>query len=452
MILPVVVGASAAVALKVVFLVARMSWPDNYFDSSDRAKHWVVEAPLKVLVWRLVPFGLAAVFLVAVAHELETDVSLALWVFYFGHIATTNFLSLFSAYSRHSGFVVQGVYLLGISISLAVVVGALDWGRPNLDSVVPEAKSLVQGFWTAVCVAILFAVFKAITLSRGTGGGRAGSLSQLKIDDYYIGYLAKCAFENKADLPLLLAMVAHESSNRPKFLRQIELFLFKYSFPVLVPRTLGIAQQSIERAGSWRNRWRIRLNEVDRKSLERVSRQYSGVVIPDGEVKFGVYQVKALANAHNEGSSNISAVAKIYEDFFLGENAVMAAIQTTFEDDVHGVIAEGRNFRGDLEPAASVEVNAPWAVRYGDNCYVQFKVSRFDVAAVVVSSISSISSRPSPIAHTFGAGSREFENGLFEIPAVGMGMKLSVVDYENQRRWVAALSFDADRDYVTVYE
>ena len=31
-------------------------------------------------------------------------------------------------------------------------------------------------------------------------------------------------------------------------------------------------------------------------------------------------------------------------------------------------------------------------------------------------------------------------------------MKLSVVDYENQRRWVAALSFDADRDYVTVYE
>jgi len=450
-ILPVVVGVSGAIALKIVFLVARVSWPDNYFDSSDRTKHWVVEAPLKVLVWRLIPFGLAAIFVIAVSDPLETDVSLALWVFFFGHIATTNLLALVSAYSKSSGVLVQWAYLLGISLALAGVVAILDWGSWGLAGIAPEVESLVQGFWTAVCVAVLFAVFKAMTLSRRSGEAGVGSLSRLKIDGFYIGYLANCAFENKADLPLMLAIVAHESSNRPKFVRHVELFLFKHSFRKMVPQTLGIAQQAIERCNTWRERNRTRLNEVDRRSLKRLSEQNSGLAIPDGEVRFGAYQVKSLVNVHNKASSNLVAVAKIYEDLFVGEGAVMTTVHAAVEDGADRETAESSNASDALD-LSTLEVHAPWVVRYESDCYVQFKVSRFDVAAVVVSPISSNRARPSPITHTFGSGSREFECGLFKVPAIGMGMSLNIVDHRDRILRVASLWFDSDRDYASVFQ
>ncbi|AMT92926.1 hypothetical protein A2T55_03235 [Brevibacterium linens] len=450
MILPVVVGTSAAIALKIVFLAARVSWPDNYFDSSDRTKHWVVEAPLKVLVWRLVPFLLTAIFAVVVGRSLGAGASPVLWVFLGSHIATTNLLALISAYSRSSGILVQWAYLLGLTLVFAVVVGVLDWGPWDLAGIAPEAETLVQGVWTAVCVAVLFAVFKAMTLSRHSSGVGAGSLSSLKIDDFYMGYLAKCAFERRADLPLLLAIVAHESSNRPTFVRYIELFLFKYSIRTLTPRTLGIAQQKIGRDRFWHERSRIRLNEVDCQSMERLAQLFAGSLIPDGEVRFGAYEIKSLVNAHNKGSSNLVAVARIYEDLFLGENAVMAAVEPTIEDSSIGEAVENHGATEDTGLTADLEVSSPWAVRHGGDCYVQFKVSRSEIAIVVMNIISSNMARPIPVTHTFGSGSREFEAGLFKVPANGMGVRLSVVDNRGRMLRVANLWFDADRDYVSV--
>ncbi|MCU4298357.1 hypothetical protein D3I60_14960 [Brevibacterium permense] len=453
MILPVVVGTSAAIALKIVFLAARVSWPDNYFDSSDRTKHWVVEAPLKVLVWRLVPFVLAAIFAVVVARSLGADASPVLWVFLGSHIATTNLLALISAYSRSSGILVQWAYLIGLSLVFAVVVGVLGWGPWDLAGVAPEAETLVQGVWTAVCVAVLFAVFKAMTLSRRSGDVGAGSLSSLKIDDFYMGYLANCAFERRADLPLLLAIVAHESSNRPRFVRHVELFLFKHSFRKLTPQSVGIAQQEIGKGRSWRQRSRTRLNELDCQSLERLSEQFSGSVVPEGEVRFGAYQVKSLVNSHNKGSSNLVAVARIYDDLFVGESAVMTAIQTTAEDC--SAVAESVEPGGvSISPnlVSAPEFNSPWVVRYGSYCYVQFKVSRFDVAKVDVSIISSSASRSRPVSHGFGSGSKEFKTGLFKVPASGMGVKLIVTDYSGRRLQVASLFFDAERDFASVFD
>src|SRR5699024_7839488 len=101
---------------------------------------------------------------------------------------------------------------------------------------------------------------------------------------------------------------------------------------------------------------------------------------------------------------------------------------------------------------STLEVHAPWVVRYESDCYVQFKVSRFDVASVVVSPISSNRARPSPITHTFGSGSREFECGLFKVPAIGMGMSLNIVDHRDRILRVASLWFDSDRDYASVFQ
>lgn len=483
----VMLGIGAALVLKAVFLLARVSWPENYFDSSRRVTHWFLDAPMKVVIWRIVPYFLCALLLVALAEAWKMNTTVSLWTFLTAHLVTTNLYSIVTSGSKRASYSAQFLYFLVMAIILAGLTFFVSINSKYVVYFTPDARGVVLGIWTAIFTGIAFAGFQAITNAGGSSAGANSTLGGLKIKDFYVGAAAESALRHNANLPLMLAVIEVESRNRPTPLRRIELWLFRVMPDGIGPKSLGIAQaddfekslKSSER-GMSEDGQNVSLGEVDVKSIELLAKKLSGTAGEQFGERLGPFEIKSYANRVNKTPQYLSAVARIYDGMHDGEFGFMQNLslkpQRSTEDDMtmndSGVaisdaipieesetIQDIEQFDANDSPIDSgddwiileeIELIAPWAVRYGDKVYVQMKISVDAIQEVKFEMLGDFDGR-FVVDWLKVSKEREcFKQGLFELSAKGVGLRVSLLSADGAVYVMPPLEYSADRDFSTV--
>ncbi|MGW9003970.1 hypothetical protein [Brevibacterium casei] len=483
----VLLGIGAALVLKAVFLLARVSWPENYFDSSRRVTHWFLDAPMKVVIWRTVPYLLCALLLVALAEAWKINTTVSLWTFLMAHLATTNLYSIVTSGSRRASYSAQFLYLLVVAIVLAGLTFLVSINSKYVVYFTPDVRGVVLGVWTAIFTGIAFAGFQAMTNAGGSSVGVGSTLGGLKIKDYYVGAAAESALKYSANLPLMLAVIEVESRNRPAPLRRLELWLFRFMPKRFVPKSLGIAQQEdfgkfLESPGREisEDGHKVSLGEVDVKSIEMLAKKLSGTANEQAGERLGPFEIKSYANKVNKTPQYLNAVARICGDMYDGESGFMRSLflqpQGLTEDDMamsgsmiadsdagpvkeREPIQDAEQFdandspacgRSDREISEGIECIAPWAVRYGDKVYVQFKISADAIREVVFELLGDSAGRIVLDRLEFSNDHEYFKKGLFELSAKGVALRVCLISTDGTVYVMPTLEYSADRDFSTV--
>lgn len=443
------IGVLGALALKAAFSVARVSWPENYFDSSRQVSEWFVETPLRVMFWRVAPFVLGVIVVAAVSVAVGAEATSALWVFYATHILTTNVLSLASTLLSGGGMSGRIVYAITVSVVLAILILFAQFNLDRLAKVTPEFDEVVQGTWTAIIAALIFAAYRIITRARVHVGTPAKSLANLGIDDYYVGYLAHRAHLMSVDLPLLLAITSVESRNRPSWMRGMEVFMYSILRSTGVPKTIGIAQQASDASFSRSMRWRWSIADYDRRSMLLLAKSLAGCVPDSNGMKLGPFEVKALANRINGGSKYLSSVASVYDEMYFGNNAIMCPVIVNVPDHDESAI-ELLLARDSSMPVEGLFielfVNSPWAVRYRESTYVQLKLPCTLFESLTIDTVGDLPSSLALSSRTFTNSDAMFKDGLFKVEGGGCGLRLTVRDRQGIPHELPALHFTSERD------
>lgn len=433
--LPIAIGISSALILKAVFSFMKMGWPNNYFDSSNRVAAWMSSKPLRILLWRSVPYVVVAALTVQISTWMDANIKLALWAYFFGHIATTNLLAFSTKKIVRNTRITSITYHTIICGSLAILTLALQANSGAIAKLMPSAKEASVGVWTAIYAAFLFAVIKFATDNRGQINPDSGSdtrFSILNLNDYYIAKTVAACFRNGTD-PLLAISVLHiESTNRPKYIRQLEILCSKIIRRFGRSISIGIAQQdSITCLSSSDS---TRLSDIDIASIEVLSQALRGSAFPYRGTVGGTYRIKSFSNRINKSTSYLNDVASTYEDL-----AMNTEILTPQDIDDHEISSGGPNISfQNVAPADSLSTSRPpdlspppqfpslWGVRYEDNVYICFPAGGFSLESLKVQVIRSPLSVEIAYTMIYSTLDLEFKKGIFKIPCSGAGIRVSV--------------------------
>lgn len=447
------VGATAAVVLKIVFMLARVSWPENYFDSTDRASHWFTDSPVKVLIWRLLPYALVSIAVGSFASSAHVSVAGSLWSFYIAHLLSTNVLSLAVAFRDGVGVSGRYAYLLSVAVVLAIITAAAASVPELLVEFTPSSEGLVEGVWTAILVAVIFAGYKTLTDAQLSRSADEKPFADLKVSEYYIGVIARESYSNTVDLPLMLSIVALESSSRPKFIRRIEVFLSEYKLGTHQPKTVGIAQQPPNAERVKELAYRNRLRSYDEASIESLVNLFKETVPGPEVAKFGPNQVKSLADRNNRGSVVIAGVSRIYSGLYSTGRSVMRDVYLSRIDDGPDGVESSADARSSLPADGVYEeivVNAPWAVRCGTHVYLQFKIPTPWVSSVELRLVDDDRSRSVIESFEFTKSSKECVQGLYLLPNLGAGIQINVYSSAGAKFVAPILWYSSTSDICTI--
>jgi len=219
--LAVVLGVSA---LAVTYRLIEASWPESYMTLWDMASYRKIANPAGYALFRLIPV-FATVLFVAVslerANENPWPASLIVGVLH-GWLTSGRAIGhTWHARSdpRRSPLIAMHAFVF-LLVAASAIGAALS--RNTLDGLIPELDSLASELWGAVLAALLAAFFIETTRSGTIEVPDLMARQRKLLGEQLMEVVRVLALEHNADRMLVEAILFTESTQRPKWFRNLE--------------------------------------------------------------------------------------------------------------------------------------------------------------------------------------------------------------------------------------
>lgn len=293
------IGFVGGVLLKTTFKAYAHQWPANYADVTDVTDAGSSRSVGVYFMFRIVPVVLASILMLGVASAVGASPLWTLGAFLLVHLVTTTFSPTIWIDIRHQPLHVRSrrilVHLATFAL-LCVATFAPYIVRQFAPVIVPDPKELKEGFWTAVLVGVVFAIYRKATTFQEEMANAGEPEYLRRVSAKNRKHVRNFAEKYRTSPRFIMSIVGAESINRPKLWRSIERVWGIFH----KPGTYGIAQVFAEKPLS------------DEESIIELCKCHEGFLPSRFEDADKDIILRLQFRQHNRGSRFVEFATTIY--------------------------------------------------------------------------------------------------------------------------------------------
>lgn len=298
----VLLGLAGGLLIKATFRAHAHEWPAHYSDVAQVVDSASSKNIWAYLLFRIVPVFLVSLLLLGIAGAWSLPGIVVLCAFLAVHLLTTTLSPAIwvDVVRQRKGIRLRRVM---VHATTAVVLAGVTFVAYSVQSqapfLAPDAEQLKDGFWVSVLVGIGFALYRQTVKFRDQAvkSNRDKNLQKIGSDNVKAVDLRSAQYQTSPRW--ILAILATESINRPKWWRVLERFWSYFQ----KRGTYGIAQVLSDTP------------LTDEQSIEILCKNYQGFYPPEStDPEYDLNLAIALAK-HNPGTRFIKLAKQIYDDF-----------------------------------------------------------------------------------------------------------------------------------------
>lgn len=289
----------AQLSLSLFFYAVASEWPSSYSTAKSVVEERARRGLTRYLLLRLVPVLFGAVFVAVMVQRSGGEVALSVLGFGLLHLGVTNGRAMFGLLRGRPTKVRRGQLLLlhGIFLalaSLAIFAGYRLHGR--LDSFVPASEEFIHSIWTGVFAALL--AVAGIRMTQAVTEPPNIEAIKRDVGSQTWHYIETAAEENNCDANVLMAVIAAEVQQRPRWFRRAE----RIKGRLVKNGSYGVAQMTATRPIS------------DFESIDLLAQSFAGY-FPDRDPEHGsilAQRFEIHLSRHNSSRSFLDAAMNYY--------------------------------------------------------------------------------------------------------------------------------------------